>query len=405
MEVAEEGRESAELATRFLRWSFARGVCGRGYWLVASVYLVVVAHLSPSELVLIGTFQALVVLIAEVPAGVFADTVSRKWSLVLGHGITAAGIVMTGFVTRFPELVVSQALWGLGWAFVSGADVAWITDELDQPSRIDRVLAARARWELLGAATGLVVVGALAAVTPLATAIVTSGIAFAVVGAWAALRFAERRFRPSAVERRWRAARATLRAGGRLARRDREIFLVIVAWLLVNGSGEGYGRLFEKRLITIGFGARGHVIAWFTVLGLVTLLVGAVQLRIVEANIHRGSAARQTYLAGCMAGVVGMVAFAAAPNAAVAVAAVLLASPAAKPGSVLRATGEIWVNRRTAAEVRATVHSLLSQAENLGEFVFGLALAAMNGSGGLTACLIASAALLAGAAAVVSRTK
>ncbi|MBV9936417.1 MAG: hypothetical protein JO367_19145 [Actinobacteria bacterium] len=51
------------------------------------------------------------------------------------------------------------------------------------------------------------------------------------------------------------------------------------------------------------------------------------------------------------------------------------------------------------------MHSLLSQAENLGEFVFGLALAAMAGSGGLTACLIASAALLAGAAAVVSRTK
>ena len=65
-------------------------------------------------------------------------------------------------VAAFPLLVVSNCLWGLGWALSSGADVAWITDELDQPDAIDRILAAQARRGLLGTATGIVAFGALA---------------------------------------------------------------------------------------------------------------------------------------------------------------------------------------------------------------------------------------------------
>jgi len=39
---------------------------------------------------------------------------------------------MTGLVTGFLLLVVTQVLWGVGWAFLTGADVEWITDEAGQ---------------------------------------------------------------------------------------------------------------------------------------------------------------------------------------------------------------------------------------------------------------------------------
>jgi MFS family permease len=93
-------------------------------------------------------------LLGEVPAGVWADTVSRKWSLVIAHLFMGAGMLLTGLVTGFPLLVATQVLWGLGWAFSSGADVAWITDELDRPHRIASVLVARGRWDLLGGRRG-----------------------------------------------------------------------------------------------------------------------------------------------------------------------------------------------------------------------------------------------------------
>src|SRR3954469_12600319 len=140
----------------FLRWMGMRAVLHRGYWLVASLYLVLDAHLSPVQLVFLGTAQGIIALVAELPTGVVADTVSRKWALVIGHALIGSSMVVTGLVTAFPALVATQMIWGVGWNFVSGADVAWITDELDRPDRIAGVLTARARWEQIGAVVGLI---------------------------------------------------------------------------------------------------------------------------------------------------------------------------------------------------------------------------------------------------------
>ena len=102
-----------------------RALCFRGYWLVTSLYLVVVADLSAFQLVFLGTTMELTVLASEIPTGVMADTISRKWSIVISHGVMGVGMLTTGLVTSFGLLVAAQMLWGLGWTFSSGADVAW----------------------------------------------------------------------------------------------------------------------------------------------------------------------------------------------------------------------------------------------------------------------------------------
>jgi MFS-type transporter involved in bile tolerance (Atg22 family) len=78
------------LVTVFLRWNWWRAVLHRGWWLVTSVYLVVDAGLSAAQLVLIGVAQGIVALVFEVPAGVVADTISRKWSLVVSQVLMGA---------------------------------------------------------------------------------------------------------------------------------------------------------------------------------------------------------------------------------------------------------------------------------------------------------------------------
>src|SRR3954454_8525812 len=171
-----------KLATAYLRWTCTRAALARGYWLLAALYLVVVARLTPVELILIGTFQSITVLIAEVPAGVLADAVSRRLSLVVAHVVMGAGMAMAGLVSAFPLLVVSQCLWGLGWAFSSGADVAWLTDELDRPDLIDRTLVGQARWDLVGTAIGIVSFGSLASMSTLSTAIVAAGVSMMLLG-------------------------------------------------------------------------------------------------------------------------------------------------------------------------------------------------------------------------------
>ena len=64
---------------------------------------------------------------------------------------------------------------------------------------------------------------------------------------------------------------------------------------------------------------------------------------------------------------------------------------------VTRTIGVVWVNRETTADVRATVHSFLAQAEYAGEIVFGLGLAALAALAGLPLTLVACAALFAAA--------
>jgi MFS family permease len=122
---------------------------------------VVNARLSASQIIGLGTVMAVTLTLSDIPAGAWSDTFSRKWPLVAGHGFLAAGMVLTGLVTAYPLILCTQVLWGLGWAFSGGADVAWLTDEFGQPARTGRILAARARWELTGGAIGMIAFGLL----------------------------------------------------------------------------------------------------------------------------------------------------------------------------------------------------------------------------------------------------
>jgi MFS family permease len=388
-----------DIAATFLGWTYMRAVLHRGYVLTSSLYFVVDAGLSGSELLVLGTVMAITLLLSDIPAGVWSDAFSRKWPLVIGHAFLAAGMVMTGFVTAFELLLVTQVLWGLGWAFSTGADVAWITDELDRPERIARVLTARARWDLLGGATGMVLFGALGWAAGLATAIVVSGTAMALLGLFVAARFGEDNFIP-AREQRWSASLTICRRGLVLARRDHEILLVFAATLIINGAGI-VTWLFPRQLVNLGF--PNHLILWYTALGILASAAGVVVLHIVEARIDSVGVARRTYALTCFIGALGLIVLAYAPNALVGGVGVLLVSGIAF--NVTRAVSVIWVNRRTTSDVRATVHSFLSQAETIGEILGGLALAVLAGVAGISVALITSGALIAFVGVIVARSR
>ncbi|MGH9085875.1 MAG: MFS transporter [Acidimicrobiales bacterium] len=385
----------------YLRWAATRAALWRGYWQVTAVYLVVVADLTPPELVLIGTGQALTVLVAEIPAGVLADTVSRRRSVVIAQVVTGAGMVVAGLVTTFPLLVVSQCLCGLGWAFASGADVAWLSDELGRPAVVDRVFASQARWELLAGPAGMVVFGALAYAMSLSVAIVVSGTAMAILAVVVA-RWSEDGFVRGDPGRRRHAAAAILGDGARLARVDRVIGAALVATVLFHGGFEAYGRLLQRHLLDLGLPADPHPIVWFTAIGLIGFALGAIALRAVQQHIDGDGAPQRIHAAMCTVGAFGLVLFAHAPSASSAVVGAFLVSGIADP--VTRVTTTVWVNRRATREVRATVHSFVSQAEHLGEVVLGLTLAGLASFASAPVALTGSAALIVAAGAVALRS-
>lgn len=388
-----------DVASIYIWWTFARASFHRGWWLVTSLYLVVDAGLAPLELVLIGTAQQLTSITFEIPTGVMADTISRKWSVVVAHVLMGTAMLLTGLVTDFWALMGTQMLWGLSWTFSSGADVAWLTDELDQPGRVDGVLTASARFEQLGAACGLVLFGALAWGTALWVAIVTAGSAMLVLGGFVALRFTEHNFVPARRQRLAESA-SILGRGLGLAKRDREILLVFAATVLVNGAGD-VGRLEVKRLVELGFPEAPHPIVWLSAVGLLALLLTAIALRIVEARIQGAGVARRVYAGACGVGVLGLLVLALAPDLVTAMAGLLVVRSMTWP--LTRTMGVIWVNRRATSDVRATVQSLLAGAEFAGEIALGVALGVLAQLAGLPSAFTCAAALLALTTVLVSR--
>ena len=394
--LRQRGLQRRDVVTIFFRWLFLRGAFNRGYVLTSGLYFVVNAHLSAPQNVILGTVMSATLVLTDIPTGVWADALGRKRPLVIGHLLMAAGMVMTGVVTAFPLLVVTQVLWGLGWAFLIGADVAWITDELAQPQRIACVLTAGTSFGLVGGATGMVAFGMLGWATSLARAMVVSGVGMALLGLFVAVQFTERTFMPTR-EKRWHVSLSVVRLVISLLRRDHEILLVCVATMLLNAASMA-AWLFPRQLIHLGFPS--DPVLWYTAVGICSLAAGFIALRLVQARIDGVGVARRIYTLACFIGVFGLLVLASAPDALIGGAGVLLVSGITV--NVTRTVSVIWVNERTTSEVRATVHSLLDQAEALGEICGGFILAVIAGAAGLSMTLLTSAALMVFTGAMVA---
>ncbi|MDH3294944.1 MAG: MFS transporter, partial [Acidimicrobiia bacterium] len=244
--------------------------------------------------------------------------------------------------------------------------------------------------------------GGLAWVAGMSTAIVTSGLFMLGLGVFVAVRFTEHNFTPTS-ENRLRESLGIFKRGVALSRADHEILLVLAVTVLVASGAEAFDRLHPKRLIDLGFPDQPDPIVWFTVLGIVMLLLGALVLRIIEVRIHRAGVPRLALLAGCLVGTIGMIVLAHAPNETAGIAGTVLVGGLS--WTVLSSVSSIWVNRRTTSDVRATVQSFLGQTESVGEIGGGVVMAVIAQASSITVALSASAALLLGAAAVISRSR
>jgi hypothetical protein len=116
---------------------------------VYSVFLIMEVGLDPLQLVLMGTILEVSYLLFEVPTGIVADTVSRKGSIVIGYLGTGVAFLLLGSADSFGLAAASQVLYGISATFTSGADVAWLTDEVGEDAARPLYLPERAvlqRW-------------------------------------------------------------------------------------------------------------------------------------------------------------------------------------------------------------------------------------------------------------------
>ncbi|WP_207931333.1 MFS transporter [Streptomyces sp. 8K308] len=370
-----------------------------GWWLVTSLYMVVDAGLSPAQLLVIAAVQGVASSVFEIPAGVVSDTIGRKAAIVTSHALMAAAMITTGLSSDFLPLMVAQVLWGIAGTFASGSDVAWATDEIDQPERMHLLIAAQGRWQMIGSGAGIVVFGALATILNRPAAIAGAGVLMLVLGAWFTVAFPEDNF-VRVRKDHLRVALGIARRGARLVVTDRTVCVLVIVTVLVNGAGDSFARVYPVQLSGLGLPSGMSGTVWFTAISLAGYAFAVLALAVAQNRLHDDHGARAALALSCATGLISFVLVGLAPNLTYAIVGVVIANGIAMP--LIRTITTIWVNRRTANDIRATTHSFMAQAEYVGEIVCASSLAGVSGAMGAGNTVALAASLFAASAAVLA---
>ncbi len=378
------------------------------WWLALAVRLAIELQLAPFELLALGAALEISLLVAEVPTGVLADRVSRKWSVVVGFVSVGGAQVATGLVSGFWPLILTQVVWGVGFTFRSGAEIAWVTDELGGPEVVEPLVLRQARWQLVAAVAAMGASAALAHLTSLATAVVTFGLVTIGVGVALALLMTEHHHpRRSGVTEGGAGDADTGSAGAELvtpsfragarATLGHPSLRVLTAVMLLSGlANEAVDRLNIRRLDQLGLsaGSRDPVVVVAAV-SAVSALLGALVLwwardRVTGARVTVGLGAM---LAVSAVGIAGLGLVAHLPVAVACVVGQGALRSAALP------LPQTWANAHAPPHLRATVLSFVGQANAAGEIVGGLALGAVATVASIPVALTGSALLTLAAGA------
>lgn len=361
------------------------------------VYQVEMAHLNPLQLVLVGTTLEVISFLSQVPTGVLADVFSRRWSIIIGFFLTGAGFVLEGAIPQFGIILLSQLGWGIGSSFITGAEEAWIADEVGEEN-VGRVYIRGTQIGQVGALIGAVISVALASIR-LNLPIIVGGILTIVMAVFLLFFMPEHHVQHATHQSErptWKSLTQTFLSGSRLIRTDALLLMIVIVPLFFGLSGEGMDRLWTAHLLTdIKLPTLGPLnsVTWFAVVRGGIMLCGIAAVELVQ-RYFKGTgkgAVPGLLLLLAMLQIACVIAFALAGNFALALISYW-------GYAVLRSTISpiytTWLTQHSNAKVRATIISMSSQLDAVGQIVGGPIVGVIGTLASLRAALVAAGVLL-----------
>ncbi len=382
--------------TVYLIYSTITAVLYTLVFTVNMVYFVRVAHLDPLQLVLVGTVLETTIFIFEVPTGIVADTYSRRLSVIIGVFIIGASFVVQGLFPFFIPILISQVLWGIGYTFTSGAQQAWISDEVGE-ERTAQIYLRGARYEQIGGLIATVLSVALA-FNVLNAPIITGGVLFWGLGIFLILAMPENGYKPTPAEDRtsFQQMAQTFRGGIGAIRIRPALVGILLIGLFFGLYSEGFDRLWTASLLD-RFTLPGleflPEVTWFGALGIVEMLLAALATRLLESYVDmrrphklvRMLTTLSFFLTICLFG------FALSGNLWLTLFLLVAISLCRTLISPLYTS---WVNHKLDPQVRATVISMSSQVDAFGQIAGGPVLGVIARNISMQAGLLGSAFFL-----------
>jgi len=310
------------------------------------VYLTDYRHLTLAQVGLMEGLFWLVKLGAEIPSGAFADRYGRRASMLMGVVLEASGLVLFGYASDFAILTASYVIWGIGFAFRSGAEEAYLYDALAADERsheyTDRMGVLWA-INLGGSLCGSIAGGVIAVMVSLPAAI------FATVGSYVlVLPLLLMMQEPPRATTTRRGYTEVLREGFAIVRREHALRNMVFLQVVLMSAWAGFSILSQPFLQQHGVPLSLYGVAS----GAVMLLSGATGL--VSGRVVRWIGISKA-LVVAMVGAVAGLAMLALVDHVVAYAGFAITSAAiglVQPASIA------YVNDRVDSSARATVMSL-----------------------------------------------
>jgi DHA3 family tetracycline resistance protein-like MFS transporter len=373
---------------------------------VDGVYQVSLVGLNALQLVLVGTTLEVSAFLFEVPTGVVADVFSRRLSIIVGMFVMGLGFIVEGSFPFFAPILLAQVLWGLGYTFTSGATEAWIADEVGE-EQAGRAFLRASQVGTLGALIGIVP-GMLIGLLGINIPIVLGGLLLMALGAALIVIMPERGFKPTPRENRntFQSMAHTFKSGLRVVRGKPALINILTIGLILGLYSEGFDRLWTPHLLNdITLAAIGDLqpVVWFGIIRGIGMLLGIGITEFVRRRIdtsRHGPVARAVLI--LISGMVaGLLAFALTGSFVIALIAFWGFS------SLRRTLGPLytaWVNQHAESSVRATVISMSSQIDALGQILGGPVIGAVGLALGIPVSLTICAVVLATALPLLIRT-
>ncbi len=342
-------------------------------FVASSLYQVTVAGLTSLELVLIGTTLEIAAFVFEIPTGIIADVYSRKLSIIIGYILMGLGFLLMGFFPAFLPILFAQVIWGLGYTFTSGAEEAWISDEIGEDMANQLFLRAT-RIGLYASLAGMglaVIVGSENVAFPIRW----GGLGLIFTGIVLIFTMPETGFNPTPREDRnnWDQMVFAFREGIAAVRSRPRLITILGIGFFFGLYSEGFDRLWVKHLIDTfefpGFFEDSQV-AFFGALRAVGMVATIIAMRAVEKRLDTSQprAIGRALLLVTGAISVSLIGFAFSPLLGLTLTIYLLISVLRTITNPLYTS---WVNQNLESETRATVLSISGQVDAIGQIAGG----------------------------------
>jgi DHA3 family tetracycline resistance protein-like MFS transporter len=343
---------------------------------LSMLYRIETVGLNPFQLVLVGTVLEIAAFSFEVPTGILADLYSRRLSVIIGMFLFGLGFMFEGLFPYFITVLIAQVIWGAGWTFTSGAREAWIADELGEEG-IGRVYLRGSQITQAGWILGIPLAVALGSIS-YAAPMVAGGALFVLLGLFLVVVMPEHGFTPAPRGERttFGSMADTFREGiGTIRGRPALITIVAVA-VLWGAASEGYDRLWAKHLVDnfsfpdLPTGPLDNVVVWFGLIEIVGMGISIAVAEVLRRKINTDShyAVARTLLFSTSVVLLSLAGFALAGSFGLAIGFIWTIAIFRELNHPLTIA---WLNQSLSSRVRATVISMRSQADALGQMFGG----------------------------------